>query len=188
MTLMNDAPAHVDTMLAAKDVCVRSMQIMADGTLDQFKEIVHPEASNRESKDEPPETRGRGPEAFHATALWLRGAFGQLAFEIHDVVAEGDLVVIHNTMSGRHTGVFTIYGPNGEITQAMPPTGKRFATTQTHWMRVKDGKVIEHWANRDDQGTATQLGWIPPSPWYLVTMALATRRARKQAATRQQYE
>ena len=85
-------------------------------------------------------------------------------------------------MSGRHTGVFTIYGPNGEITQAMPPTGKRFATTQTHWMRVKDGKVIEHWANRDDQGTAMQLGWIPPSPWYLVKMALATRRARKHSA------
>ena len=172
-------------MQAAKDLCVRSMQIMVDGTLDKFEEIVHAEACNRESKDEPPETRGRGPEAFFATALWLRGAFGELAFEIHDVVAEGDFVVIHNTMSGRHTGVFTIYGPNGELTQAMPPTGKQFATTQTHWMRVKDGKVIEHWADRDDQGTAMQLGWIPPSPWYLVKMALATRRARKRAATRQ---
>ena len=86
-------------------------------------------------------------------------------------------------MSGRHTGVFTIYGPDGEVTQAMPPTGKRFATTQTHWMRVKDGKLIEHWANRDDQGTAMQLGWVPPSPWYLVKMALTTRKARKRAAT-----
>ena len=91
MTLMNDAPAHVDTMLAAKDVCVRSMQIMADGTLDEFEELVHPEAYNRESKDEPPATRGRGPEAFYATALWLRSAFDELAFEVHDVVAAGDL-------------------------------------------------------------------------------------------------
>jgi predicted ester cyclase len=188
MTLMNDAPAHDDTMRAAKDLCIRSMHIMADGTLDQFEKFVHPEAYNRESKDEPPATRGRGPEAFYATALWLRGAFGKLAFEIHDVVAEDDLVVIHNTMSGRHTGVFTIYGPNGEITQAMPPTGRQFATTQTHWMRVKDGKVIEHWANRDDQGTAMQLGWVPPSAWYLVKMALATRRARKRLATRPRYE
>jgi predicted ester cyclase len=181
MTLVNDALTDDDTMRGAKDLCVRSMHLMADGTLDQFEEIVHPEACNRESKDEPPETRGRGPEAFYATALWLRGAFDGLAFEIHDVVAEGDLVVVHNTMSGRHTGVFTIYGPNGEVTQAMPPTGKSFATTQTHWMRVEDGKVIEHWANRDDQGTAMQLGWIPPSPWYLAKMALATRRARKRA-------
>ena len=124
MTLVNDALTDDDTMRGAKDLCVRSMHLMADGTLDQFEEIVHPEACNRESKDEPPETRGRGPEAFYATALWLRGAFDELAFEIHDVVAEGDLVVVHNTMSGRHTGVFTIYGPNGEVTQAMPPTGQ----------------------------------------------------------------
>jgi hypothetical protein len=41
--------------------------------------------------------------------------------------------------------------------------------------------VIEHWANRDDIGTATQLGWVPPSPAYLVRMALATRRARRAA-------
>jgi len=188
VTLMNDAPAHADAMPAAKELCVRSMHIMADGTLDQFETIIHPEACNRESKDEPPEARGRGPEAFYATALWLRGAFGELAFEVHDVVAEDDLVVIHNTMSGRHTGVFAIYGPNGEITQAMPPTGKRFATTQTHWMRVKDGKVTEHWANRDDQGMAMQLGWVPPSPWYLLKMALATRRARKRSATRQRHD
>jgi predicted ester cyclase len=188
MTMMNDAPARDETMEAAKDLCVRSMKLMADGTLRQLEDVVHPEAYNRESEAEPPATRGRGPQAFFATALWLRSAFADLAFEVHDVVAEGDLVVIHNTMSGRHTGVFTVHGPDGEITQAMPPTGKRFATTQTHWMRVEDGKVIEHWANRDDQGTAMQLGWVPPSAWYLVKMALATRRARKCEASRQRHE
>jgi hypothetical protein len=47
--------------------------------------------------------------------------------------------------------------------------------------------VIEHWANRDDQGTAMQLGWVPPSPWYLVKMALATRRARKRSAANQRH-
>ena len=66
----------------------------------------------------------------------------------------------------------------------MPPTGKRFATTQTHWFRLRDGLVVEHWANRDDQGTAMQLGWIPPSLRYLVKMAAATRRARRAEATR----
>jgi hypothetical protein len=25
---------------------------------------------------------------------------------------------------------------------------------------VADGLVIEHWANRDDQGMAEQLGWV----------------------------
>ena len=177
-------PAPSTPADAAKAMCVRSMQIMVDGDLDDFEAVVHPEATNREAKDEPPESRGHGPVAFYATALWLRSWFDDLAFEVHDVVAEGDLVVVHNTMSGRHTGVATIYGPDGGIEQAMPPTGKRFATTQTHWFRLREGLVVEHWANRDDQGTAMQLGWIPPSFRYLVKMGAATRRARRAEATR----
>jgi predicted ester cyclase len=175
------------TTLDAKDLRVRSFQLMVDGSLDDFAAVVHPDALNREAKDEPPETRGRGPAAFHATACWLRTWFDDLAFEIHDAVAEGDLVVVHNTMSGRHTGVATIYGEGGRLEQAMPPTGKRFATTQTHWFRLRDGLVVEHWANRDDQGMAMQLGWIPPSPWYLVRMAIATWRARRREATRPRF-
>jgi predicted ester cyclase len=97
------------------------------------------------------------------------------------VVAEGDLVVLHATMSGRHTGTFVGYDENARPAQAFPPTGKRFSTTQTHWFRIADGKVIEHWANRDDLGTATQLGWTPPSPLYLLRMMLATRRAKREA-------
>jgi hypothetical protein len=33
-------------------------------------------------------------------------------------------------------------------------------------------------------GNAMQLGWTPPSPLYLVRMALATRRARRKAKIR----
>jgi hypothetical protein len=60
-----------------------------------------------------------------------------------------------------------------------PPTRRRFAATQTHWFRIADGLVIEHWANRDDNGQAMQLGWIPPSPIYLLRMQLATRKAKR---------
>jgi predicted ester cyclase len=175
-------PAALDGLTAddAKALAIRSMQIMVDGTPADFDEIVHPDAFNRESKDEPPATRGRGPAAFYTTALWLRAMFEDLAFEVHEVVLEGDLVVVHNTMSGRQTGVALFYGPEGDVLQAMPATGKRFAATQTHWLRLRDGKVIEHWANRDDQGMAMQLGWVPPTPWFLLKAALATRRAKRR--------
>ena len=73
------------------------------------------------------------------------------------------------------------YDDAGTVTQAMPPTGKTFAATQSHWFRLADGKIIEHWANRDDLAMAQQLGWIPPSPGYLVRMALAKYRARPPA-------
>ena len=169
------------THTGTKELCVRATSIMADGTLEDFEAVFHPDARNREDVDEPPASRGRGPAAFYATALWLRDAYAELRWDIHDVVAEDDLVVVHATMSGRHVRTFVSYGVDARPAQAFPPTGKRFATTQTHWCRVADGKVIEHWANRDDLGTAMQLGWTPPSPLYLVRMVLATRRARREA-------
>jgi len=64
----------------------------------------------------------------------------------------------------------------------MPPTGKEFAATQTHWFRTRDGMITEHWANRDDLGMARQAGWVPPSPAFLLRAAIARRRAQKRPA------
>lgn len=166
---------------AAKRLCIESMQIMASGDLADFERVVHSRAVNREAEHEPPATQQPGPKGFHATALWLRAAFADLAFEIHSAVVEGDVVVVHNTMSGRHHGPMVQY-EGGEVTAVFPPTGRTFASTQSHWFRVADGKVIEHWANRDDIGTAQQLGWVPPSPRYLLRMSRERRRVRRQLA------
>jgi predicted ester cyclase len=174
---------------SAKAIGRRVIEMMADGTREEFDELVHPEFVNHEAKDEPPGSRGRGPEAAHVTALWLRDAYADLRWDVHDVVAEGTLVVAegtlvvaHCTMSGRHVRPFVVYDHQGRVKEAFPPTGRRFETTQSHWMRIADGKVIEHWANRDDLGTAAQLGWVPPSPLYLMRAAIAKRRARRRAA------
>ena len=92
---------------------------------------------------------------------------------------EGELAVVHTTMRGRHTGPFVTYDAEGGVERAFAPTGAEFAVTQSHWFRLREGQVIEHWANRDDMGQARQLGWIPPTPGYLIRCALATRKARK---------
>jgi hypothetical protein len=83
------------TNFDAKELCVRATHLMADGSLEDFQAVVHPEARNREDVDEPPASRGRGPAAFYATALWLREAYADLRWDIHDIVAEADLVVLH---------------------------------------------------------------------------------------------
>ncbi|MFC4017092.1 ester cyclase [Micromonospora sp. GCM10011542] len=155
------------------------MTIMASGDLADLAQVVHPQASNREAKAEPAACRGQGPAAFAATARWLRAAFADLNFDIHHVVTDGDLVAVHCTMSGRQVGPFVAYDERGEVDQAFPPTGRTFAVTQTHWFRVRDGQLIEHWANRDDLGMAAQLGWVPPTPAFLWRMARAKRRARR---------
>jgi ketosteroid isomerase-like protein len=161
---------------------IRSMQLMASGDLDELAAVVTPDAVNRESEDEPPDTRGVGPAAYAATARWLRRAFSDLAFEIHEAVQDGDLVVVHATMSGRQTGPFVVHGPDGAVTTAFPPRGRPFACTQTHWFRMRDGKVAEHWANRDDLGMGQQLGWTPPSPGFILKMLAARRRERRAMA------
>jgi predicted ester cyclase len=169
----------------AEEVALRSFEVMAHGTREDFEALIAPDWVNHEAKDEPPEARQpHGPAACEATALWLRAAYADLRWEITEVVAERDLVVVHCTMSGRHTGEFIAYDEHGRVDEVFPPTGKTFSSTQTHWIRVADGKMTEHWANRDDFGMARQLGWAPPSPVYLVRMLIAGFRARRRARRR----
>ena len=163
-------------------LCERVFAVLVDGDLAAFETVFHPDAVNREARSQPPGTRGRGPAAFYATALWLRDAFSDMHWDIHEVVAEGDVIVAHTTATGRQTGPFVIYDEKGSVEQVMPPTGRTNSPTQTHWFRVADGLVTEHWANRDDLGMARQLGWIPPTPLFLARMAIAKRRARRAGA------
>jgi predicted ester cyclase len=168
--------------VSAGDLAVRGILIMADGKRSDFDAVIHPDAVNLEGRIEPPECRVGGPAGFYATARWLRTAFEGLAYEIHDVVANGNLVAVSSTMSGRQVAPFAVYTPDGGVDTVFPPTGKTFAITQSHWFRIEDGKLVEHWANRDDLGQAKQLGWVPPTPAYLFRMTRAKSRLRRTTA------
>jgi predicted ester cyclase len=154
MTTSTAQPATAITLARAQ------MESMVSGTRDDFARLTAPDAHNREAGSEPPAARVPGPDGWYATALWLRGMFSDLRWEIHEAVADGDLVVLHVTMSGVHTGRYTKYAPDGTVVVDRPPSGRAFATTQSHWFRVAGGQVVEHWANRDDLGIATQLGFL----------------------------
>jgi predicted ester cyclase len=86
---------------------------------------------------------------------WLSAAFPDMHMAVDDVLAEGDKVVLQTTMSGTHQGPF----------MGITPTGRRFAQRQVHFLRIVDGKAVEHWAVRDDLGFMQQLGAAPaPAP------------------------
>ena len=169
----------VDSAAVSADpvsVVVRSIHAMAQGDRAEFDLLYHPLAVDRENPVQPPSSRVPGPAGFYSTARWLRAAFADLHYDIHHAVMESDLVVVNSTMNGRHVSPWAAYTDEGTIDAVFPPTNKTFAMTQSHWFKVTDGVIIEHWANRDDLGMARQLGWIPPTPAYLVKMALAKRR------------
>jgi predicted SnoaL-like aldol condensation-catalyzing enzyme len=76
------------------------------------------------------------------------------AFDIHDspdfLIAEGDMVAIHDTYRLKHTGGF----------QGIPPTGKEVTITGTDIYRIVNGKIVEQWVETDMLGLLQQLGAI----------------------------
>lgn len=164
-------------------VAVRSIHAMASGNRAEFDALYHPLAADRENRIQPPASRVPGPAGFYSTALWLRAACAGLHYDIHHAIADGDLISVNSTMNGRHVTPWVFYTDDGTIDSVFPPTNRTFAMAQSHWFKMRDGVIAEHWATRDDLGTARQLGWIPPKPAYLLRMALAKRRAAHSAST-----
>jgi predicted ester cyclase len=78
------------------------------------------------------------------------------------LLAEGDTVVVRSRVSGTHLGVGQ-RPINGGMLVGVKPTGKRFEVSHIHWYRVRNGKIAEHHANRDDIGMMRQLGLLPPA-------------------------
>jgi predicted ester cyclase len=82
---------------------------------------------------------------------WLLSVFPDHRFEVDDAVADGQTVALRGTMTGTH---------EGEL-MSIAPTGKRVAAQRSHWFRVEVGKLVEHWAVRDDLSMLHQLGVLP---------------------------
>jgi predicted ester cyclase len=71
-----------------------------------------------------------------------------------------DMARAHNGLTAG--GIFSEGTNLGPLNGVVPPTGKRFAARQSHWFRVTDGKLAEHWATREDLPAMLQLGVVQP--------------------------
>ena len=82
-------------------------------------------------------------------------AFPDLRVEVHDVIAEGDLVAARVTYTGTHQGEFL----------GIPATGKQTRTNGVDLFRMQDGRQAEHWGGPDILSFLMQLGVMPgPGP------------------------
>ncbi len=88
--------------------------------------------------------------------------FPDTKFEIKNTIAEGDTVVVRALFKGTHRGKGNL-PVNGGLLVGVEPTGKSFAVQHIHWFRLRDMKIIEHYAGRDDIEMMQQLG-IAPKP------------------------
>jgi steroid delta-isomerase-like uncharacterized protein len=92
---------------------------------------------------------------------------------IDHMIAEDDMVLLHWTGSGTHTGDF--FG--------VPATHRTANWTAMSLTRMKDGKMVEGWQTMDNMGLMQQLGVLPkgspPAPMRLFLTLRGRRQARK---------
>lgn len=96
----------------------------------------------------------KGLEGITRTMQWLGTVFSDQRWEIRHVIGDGDMVAVHATHHGRHTGDL----------MGLPPTGREVAYDYVHVLRFRDGKAVEHWSVRDDSTLMRQLGVGRPEP------------------------
>ena len=125
-------------------------QLFNQRNLSMADEVIAPDFINHSI---PSGNNNRGPESMRQLITRLSTAFPDMHYTVEELVAEGDTVVTRVTVNGTHLGPF----------QGIPPTGRSFQQAQMHFIRFRDGKVVEHRAVRDDLGVMQQLGVIPVS-------------------------
>lgn len=81
-------------------------------------------------------------------------AFGDFRMEPWQYVEEGDLVVAWVQMTGTHQGEF----------MGVPASGNKIDLLLVDMVRIRDGRISEHWGCSDSMVLMQQLGAMPPPP------------------------
>jgi len=90
----------------------------------------------------------RGPDAWRAGFLLMKGAFPDLEIRIDDLVAAGDRVAARLTLEGTHSGEYLGFSA----------TGRRVSYVSHEFYRVAGGLVAEEWICSDTASLFRQLG------------------------------
>ena len=92
-----------------------------------------------------------GREGVKALIGMFLSAFPDMQFELGDIVADGDVVASRMTMTGTHQGEF----------MGIPATGRSINVNSMEFLRVANGRVVEHWGVTDQAAMMQQLGVGP---------------------------
>ena|SRR5437016_6222027 len=121
-----------NTSEAAKAVVRRNTEeVQGGGNFEVFDELFADDFL-----DHTPQP-GRTPDKDGARQLYkiLRTAFPNFHAEIHWQLADGDRVTTYKTYHGAHRGGFL----------GVAPTGRKIQFETVDVMRVRNGKITEHW-------------------------------------------
>ncbi len=133
-----------------KDLVRRYMAAMSTRDLDAAVALTATDLVNHAAIPE-----AQGSEGMRRIIAKLVKAMPDLTMTCEDLIAEDDKVVCRVRMRGTQTGPFEMKR------MPLPASGRETSTEQIHVFRIADGKLVEHWAGRDDLLMLRQLGHLP---------------------------
>jgi steroid delta-isomerase-like uncharacterized protein len=122
-------------------------EVWNQGRLDVLDELLAPAYVNHTPSVPNP---APGPDGLKPIVREIRAAFPDLHYEIKDVIATEDAVVIRVIMTGTHVG--DLFG--------LPATGRRVKVDQINIERIENGRIAEHWRVTDELSLMRQLDAI----------------------------
>ena len=107
-------------------------EVQSRGNFEVFEELFA-----TDFVDHTPQPGGFTPDRDGARNLYraLRAAFPDFHAEIHWQISDGDRVTTYKTYHGTHEGTFW----------GLAPTGRKIHFETVDVMRVRNGKITEHW-------------------------------------------
>ena len=131
----------------AKDLLRRFYERVTDGDLAVVDELVADDFVEHEGF---PGLEPGKPGVKQFFALF-RSAFPDLRMEPQEMLAEGDLVCARVSITGTHRGEF----------MGVQPNGKPIAIEAMDMLRIRDGRMTEHWGVTDSMALMQQIGAGP---------------------------
>lgn len=124
-----------------------------DGVIEDLEDFVAADVVNHSpaSSDELEGETTHGIEAFRRHAEAITTAFPDLSFDVRDVIAEDDRVMVRLVLTGTHEGE----------AMGFEPTGREVSISTIVVYRFEDGKIVERWDESNPLGFLQQIGALP---------------------------
>ena len=134
-----------DKITAANKALLRRFyrEVYVDWDMALVDEVVSPQFTSHDWPDGGPS----GPQAFRQYYAAIRAAVPDARYEVDDLIAEGDRVVVRWRLLGTHEGDF----------RGIAPTGRAIALKGIAIYRVDGGTLMERWVVSDLYGLLEDL-------------------------------
>ena len=136
---------------ANKAVVMRAWEAFNQGDLDVLDEVFDDSYVELTPYGE---IEQGGSERAKQAYAWMQGVFGDVHFEVEQLMAEGDMVFSRAMATGTHDGEF----------MGVPATGRPIRFAAVVVSKIAGGKHVQDWSFIDTMAILRQIGEVNVEP------------------------